>query len=338
MNLRWLTVVLLLSACDASLPGAGPPAAVPPPAMETPLASGPPLTASAADLAASLVCSGDFSARAPVLLVHGTALAAGPAFDWNYVPALTELGIPFCTVQLLDNGMSDIQDSAEYVVYAIREMNRLSGRKIHVIGHSQGGMIPRWALRFWPDTREMVDDLVSLAGSNHGTVNSIPFCESPDGCAASFWQQTVGSDFITALNADGETYDTISYTNIFTYFDEVVVPNTPVESSSSLAGGANVANLATQELCPNNTGDHLALGSYDAVAFAAAMDAINSDGPAFAVRIALDVCTEPFMPGVDPASFPMAYAAYAQTIGQSIQNAPTTTEEPALKCYVTESC
>ena len=30
-------------------------------------------------------------------------------------------------------------------------------------------MIPRWALRFWPDTRVMVDHVVGLSPSNHGT-------------------------------------------------------------------------------------------------------------------------------------------------------------------------
>ena len=65
--------------------------------------------------------------------------------------------------------LNDIQVAAEYLVHAIRRMHRLSGRRIAVMGHSQGGMSMRWALRFWPDTRPMVDDVIGFAGSNHGT-------------------------------------------------------------------------------------------------------------------------------------------------------------------------
>lgn len=35
-----------------------------------------------------------------------------------------------------------------------------------VLGHSQGGMVMRWSLRFWPDTRAMVADVIGMAGSN----------------------------------------------------------------------------------------------------------------------------------------------------------------------------
>ena len=33
-----------------------------------------------------------------------------------------------------------------------------------------GGALVR-ALRFWPDTRKMISDVVGFAGSNHGTTN-----------------------------------------------------------------------------------------------------------------------------------------------------------------------
>jgi triacylglycerol esterase/lipase EstA (alpha/beta hydrolase family) len=68
-------------------------------------------------------------------------------------------------------------------VFAIRRMHRLSGQKVSIVGHSHGGMNFRWALRYWPDVRQMVDDAVSLAGNNHGTetVNALGACgeESP---------------------------------------------------------------------------------------------------------------------------------------------------------------
>ncbi len=79
-------------------------------------------------------------------------------------------------------------------------MNAVSGQKVDVLGHSQGGMVPRWALRFWPDTRPMVDDLVGMAPSNHGT-DTAGTCSAGSGCAQAFWQQRAGSEFIKALNS-----------------------------------------------------------------------------------------------------------------------------------------
>ncbi|MBA3327483.1 MAG: hypothetical protein H0T43_04185 [Solirubrobacterales bacterium] len=87
--------------------------------------------------------------------------------------------------------MADIQLSAERVVHAIRTMRARAGRLTDVVGHSQGGMIPRWALSFWPYTRPMVDDLIAFAPSNHGTVDAEGFCATRR-CPAAFHQQRRG--------------------------------------------------------------------------------------------------------------------------------------------------
>ena len=83
--------------------------------------------------------------------------------------SLTARGIPWCGLSMPDHAQNDIQVAGEYLVHAIRRIHRLSGRRVAVMGHSQGGMSMRWALRFWPDTRAMVDDVIGFAGSNHGT-------------------------------------------------------------------------------------------------------------------------------------------------------------------------
>ena len=135
-------------------------------------------------------CHGNLAgaAKAPVLLVQGTGSNPPHNFGWNWEPALDELGIPWCTVALPGNGLLDVQDAGEYVVNAIRTMHREAGRRISIIGHSQGGMLPRWALRFWPDTRTMVDDDIGFAASNHGTTGAEPLCTFS--CAAADWQQS----------------------------------------------------------------------------------------------------------------------------------------------------
>jgi len=55
-------------------------------------------------------------------LVHGITQTGLEDWDWNYVPALTNAGIDVCTVGLPDRALTDIQISAEYVVYAVRQM------------------------------------------------------------------------------------------------------------------------------------------------------------------------------------------------------------------------
>lgn len=135
---------------------------------------GPALKVSTALLAASLTCSGavDHATREPVLLLPGTATTPRTDFGWNYEPALTAAGIPWCAVTLPRSSLGDIQVAGEYVVNGIRRLRARSGRRIGIIGHSQGGMIGRWALRWWPDTRPMVVDLIGNAPSNHGTIDA----------------------------------------------------------------------------------------------------------------------------------------------------------------------
>src|SRR5205814_4443130 len=106
------------------------------------------------------------------------------------------------------------------------------------------------------------------------------------------------SAFIAALNSYQETFPGISYTEIYTQEDEIVVPNANEEGSSSVhTGGGQIANVAVQEVCAGHRSDHLAMGSYDPVGYALALDAVTHAGPAESARIALTVCAEPLQPG-----------------------------------------
>src|SRR4051812_9749837 len=303
--------------------------------------SGPPLTVPAAQLDAALRCPKPLAgvSRAPVLLVPGTNLEPDANFDWNYEPALTALGIPWCAVTLPRYAMGDIQLSAEYVVNALRRMASASARRVSVVGYSQGGMIGRWALRWWPDTRALVEDLVGNAPSNHGTLTARPGCAAQ--CAAAYWQQRDDAAFIRALNTGPETFAGIDYTVNYTHNDEVVTPNSDEASGSSAlrTGAGRVHNTALQEICPANTADHLVIGSYDPVAWALALDALTHDGPADPTRIDRAVCSQQFMPGVDQGTFPANWARYLATIGEGSRQADQVAAEPPLRCYAkSEAC
>jgi pimeloyl-ACP methyl ester carboxylesterase len=299
---------------------------------------GPPLTVPQPELDASLGCGSaaplEGASRAPVLLIHGTGSDPENSFSWNWQPALDALGIPWCTVALVDGGMADIQTSGEHVVHAIRTMRERSGRRIAIIGHSQGGMIGRWALRFWPDTRAMVDDLIGFAPSNHGTELANVVCVP--GCAPSFWQQAARSQLVTAVNSVKETFAGIDYTVAYTHTDWVVVPNFDDTGSSSLRGGDGaITNVAIQDVCPLDVNEHLAIGTIDNVAYSLAIDALEHPGPADPSRLDPAVCNQPLLhPGVDPLTAATDLAAAAADLGAQIALYPHVAAEPPLRCYV----
>ena len=307
------------------------------PVYAPPSRPGPPLDVPTARLAAAMECSSgvDHPARAPVLLVPGTGASAHDNFSWNYEPALNSRHIPWCAVTFPYDGNGDIQVNGEYMVYAIRTMYARAGRRIAIVGHSQGGMVPRWALRFWPDTRAMVDDVIGFAPSNHGTTQTQFACQGS--CLVANWQQAYMSNFIRALNSYQETFPGISYTDVYTHNDEVVRPNSDDTGSSSLhGGGGRIANVAVQDICPADASEHDFLGTVDAVAYALAVDALDHDGPADPSRIPSSACAQPYMPGINPVTGPAA--GLQAFYDDESSTGPETSGEPPLACYVFASC
>jgi hypothetical protein len=190
----------------------------------------------------------------------------------------------------------------------------------------------------------MVDDVIGLAGDNHGTT-ALGVCAG--GCPPGDWQQANTARFIGALNSGAETFPGISYTEIYSHTDEVVMPNQNDHGTSSLHGGGGmITNVATQDLCPADVYEHLTIGTVDPVAAALALDALTHPGPAKLSRIPSSVCGQTYMPGVDPlnantyiqvlASQPGLLAV--DVGGVNIVGVPEVNSEPALPCYVFASC
>ncbi len=297
---------------------------------------GPPLDVPASALAHSLSCTANLvsSGREAVLLVPGTTLEPTMNFGWNYERAFNAQHRPWCAVTLPQDAMGDIQVAGEYVVHAIRTMHARTGLKIQILGHSQGGMVPRWALRFWPDTRAMVDDVIGMAPSNHGTVDAPFICVAMVGCAPAIWQQQYGAPFIKALNSGAETFAGISYTDIYTQLDEIVVPNLSAAGSSSLhTGRGQITNVALQQICPAHVADHLLIGTSDPVAYALVMDALNHPGPAVPSRIHRSVCGRLLQPGVNPGTFVTDFGKAVAFLTRVLLTSPRYLKPPPLKAY-----
>jgi pimeloyl-ACP methyl ester carboxylesterase len=313
---------------------------------------GPPLSPTDAQLSSSLHCESSVrNARVePVLLNPGTSTTPTENFGWNWEPALEMLGIPWCAYTAPNQTLNRIDVSGEYLVHAIRTMYKLAGRKIAIIGHSQGGMSMRWALRFWPDTRAMVEDVVGLEADNHGSAAATPGDCKFLGCPAADWQQISTSNFIAALNSRTLTFNGISYTELYSTHDELATPDTgPSHCTSCLPKGAGqIANIELQSICPGDISDHVLAGTTDPVAYALGVDAITHPGPADPARIPKSVCSQLLMPGVmSPASaaaaLPSLYAGLGSLgiipgVPDPFSGAPVLHAEPTLPCYVFAAC
>jgi hypothetical protein len=186
-------------------------------------------------------------------------------------------------------------------------------------------MAMRWSLRFWPDTRSMVDDVIGIAGTNHGTTKA-DGCGS--GCTFAAAQQASTSNFIAALNSRAETFASISYTEIATKLDQVV---TPQPAASSVSGPGRITNVLIQDVCPLALSEHLNVGTIDPTAAALALDALDHDGSADPSRISPLVCLQLLQPGVDPINGPLKALAGLQSV---LANVGPKGPEPKLRCYV----
>jgi pimeloyl-ACP methyl ester carboxylesterase len=306
-------------------------------------APGPALSIDLAQLRASVSCSDDVATnpRPPVLLVPATTVTSRENFSWSWQIALRRQGFATCTTDMpgrAGQNMDDMQTRAEYIVYAIRRVHRLSGgKRISIVGHSQGGMIWRWALRFWPDTRRMVGDAIGMAPTNHGSDVINTMCAVP--CAPAIRQQGNRSDWTRALNSYKETFSGIDYTVIYSTQDEFVRPDNDDNGTSSLHGReGRISNIAIQDLCPLDVDEHLLIGTMDVVAWALGLDALTHPGPADEHRLSNSVCSRERIPGFDPVAGWGPFGGAVLSVVWQLAAGPKSNSEPPLRCYVTATC
>ncbi len=214
----------------------------------------------------------------PVVLVHGTFGDRKHLLE-NLSNAL--LGEGYCVFSLDygNRGTLDIPTSARTLqAFVDRVLGATGARKVSMVGHSQGGMMPRYYIKFLGGPR-LVDDLIGLVPSNHGTTQTgpgNPLTQTAFGVVCpSCVQQTAGSPFLTELNAGDETPGKVSYTQITTKYDEVVVPY----RSAYLAPGKRTTNITLQDLCPGNQTEHVFIPT-DPVAIQLVLNALGRKGPA----------------------------------------------------------
>lgn len=215
----------------------------------------------------------------PVILVHGTFGDRKNLLE-RLSRSIKTQGFCVYSLDYGNRGTADIAASAQQLkAFTERVLRSTGARKVSMVGHSQGGMMPRHYIKFLGGKR-VVDDLVGLAPSNHGTdvtgPNGNPISNLGFGllCPACL-QQSAGSTFLTALNAGDETPGRVSYTQITTRYDEVVIPHT----SGYLAAGKRTTNVTIQDKCRRDLAEHLLITS-SRTAIAITLDALTRRGPA----------------------------------------------------------
>jgi triacylglycerol esterase/lipase EstA (alpha/beta hydrolase family) len=206
-----------------------------------------------------------------VVLVHGTFLDM--TTSWNLIsPLLASKGYCVFALDYGGRGTGPIEDSAAQLSrFVDRVLEAIGARRVAIVGQSQGGMMPRWYIKFGGGA-ETVSEVVGLVPSNHGTTQPLadvvgPFCFA---CL----QQKAGSDFLRTLNAGDETPGAIDYTQITTRLDEVVTP-----FRSAFLDGDRTTNVLVQDKCPLDVLEHAGI-VYDPVAIQWVINALGRPGPA----------------------------------------------------------
>lgn len=221
----------------------------------------------------------------PVVLVHGTWDNQNA---WDVLaPQLKAEG--YCVFSLnygRDTGSvygalpgvyasGDIRNSAgELAGFVERVRGATRAARVDLVGHSQGALVARQYLRFAGGADGMVDHLVSLAGTNHGSGSGlaplarIAPAQTADLAARAVGvaavQQLIGSDFLQTLNAAGDTDPGIRYTIIASTYDDASTP--PAATFLTAGPGATVDNVWVQDVDPSDTFGHADLPKSPAVA------------------------------------------------------------------------
>jgi pimeloyl-ACP methyl ester carboxylesterase len=280
------------------------------------------------DRTSALDCTSDpkTAERPPVLLVPGTGITPEQHWDPTYLPVLEERGHGVCLIRLPDFGARDVQANAEYVASAIRRLWEWSGRKVSVIGHSQGALLPHVALRTWPDLAAYVDDVIGLSGVyDRGSQDVAQRCQEK--CLPALHQMAAGSHLLARLS-HRRLPTGPSYTNLGVSGDQTVTP----QPAANQVPGATA--LAIQDVCP----DHVvpepqhAMIAGDAVALALVLDALDHPGVASPTRLDPGVCEEGQYPEFDEEAYLSAAGSHESELPAPVA------AEPRLYCRYRATC
>lgn len=255
----------------------------------------------------------------PVILLHG--LGGDENDNWQTMsPWLADHG--YCVYALTYGndataaspmnkfgGLGDMTASAKVLSTFVQSVLTWTARpKVDLVGHSEGGTMPDWYLKFDGGSR-YVDNFVAISGVMHGTTfwglgslyamgqaygYSQQEAQSFGHYCASCMEFLPTSPWMTGLDStnpnavpggaarvcsfDGAAVDGVSYTSLATNNDELVRPPTSdfIDPRCNGTGGISVRNILVQQQCPTDQADHLSMAADPVVA----QDILNALDPA----------------------------------------------------------
>ncbi|MFI7588897.1 alpha/beta fold hydrolase [Spongisporangium articulatum] len=218
--------------------------------------------------------------KLPLILVHGTWEQQSDNFQ-ALSPYFKNEGFCVYTFNYGGNpgdtmwGWKSIANSAgEFGTYVNKVLASTGATKVDVVGHSQGGMMPRYYIKKLGGMSK-VNKFVGLAASNNGTTLSglaklgkaIGITDPLSNVQPAAIDQTIGSDFQKAIDAcPGTTAlynvckgDTVKYWSIETEGDQVVTPYTNAFLTKQPGSTTSVTNIDVNKQCPLELAEHLGM-------------------------------------------------------------------------------
>ncbi len=220
----------------------------------------------------------------PVILTHG--LVANQTVNWQTIsPFLFNRG--YCVFSLTYGRIEGVEAPGKYyrpgglerMERSSRELKRFVNKvlratgaeEVDIVGHSEGSLMPNYYVKFLDGARK-IDDYVGLTTLWDGTQlggafvlaelarafgideNAYPLFQ--DYCR-SCPQFVHGSNFLEKMNEGGVAAAGVTYTNIVTRYDQLVIPYT----SGLMEPGPGITNVVLQDYCEQDLAEHLAVAA-----------------------------------------------------------------------------